>query len=294
MGNTDFELASRVDLIALEAYLRGYDEREKLFILTDFQKGFSINYCGPRNVTVESENHSSALEQPELLWAKIMSEVALGHVAGPFDHPPFKRYFCSPLGLVPKSGQLGKFRMIFDLSAGRPFSVNEHVPDEFWSVKYNDFDAAILLTQQFGEKARIGKTDLEAAFRQVPICPQDWHLLVFKAVSLAGNTCYFFDKSLLFGSAASCQIYQQISNALAWAQEQCTGKKVVNYLDDFFFADRSTAHCDNQIVLFHAMCKDIGLPVSQIKTEWAAELQVFFGSPHSRTTPADCYSSRQS
>ncbi len=270
-------LASRVDLVALEYFLRGYDSSEKNFILTGFRHGFSINYFGPRNLTVETPNHLSATDQPRLLWDKIMKEVDLGHVAGPFKYPPFEHYFCSPLGLVRKACQPGKFRMIFDLSAGKPTSVYEQVPDEYCSVQYNDFDQAITLTQQYGVAAKIGKTDLEAAFRQVLIRREDWHLLVFKAENPEGETCYFFDKSLPFGSAASCQIYQWISNALAWAQLKKTGKPVVNYLDDFFFADGDTTHCNSQIVAFHNMCEEIGLPVSQSKTEWAAVMQVFLG-----------------
>ena len=48
------------------------------------------------------------------LWNKIMKEVRVGRVAGPYETIPFENYIQSPVGLVSKSG--GKTRMIFHLS----------------------------------------------------------------------------------------------------------------------------------------------------------------------------------
>lgn len=42
----------------------------------------------------------------------------------------------SSLRLVPKAHQLGKFRLIIDLSAPQGASVNDGVPTEFCSVSY--------------------------------------------------------------------------------------------------------------------------------------------------------------
>ncbi len=114
-------------------------------------------------------------------------------------------------------------------------SVNEGTPKCYRTTKYKDFTDAVQLLQVIGPEAKLAKSDLTAAFRQTPIRPEDWHLLVFKARDPAtGKEWYFFDKCLPFGHCESCQIYQRVSNALAWATEKITQRELVNYLDDFF------------------------------------------------------------
>ncbi len=56
-----------------------------------------------------------------------------------------------------------------------------------------------------------------------------------------------------------------------------TQKKLVNYLGDFFFTDKSTVSCDTQIHTFLKVCGDIGFPVALDKTEWSSEWKVFLG-----------------
>lgn len=83
----------------------------------------------------------------------------------------------------------------------------------------------------------------------------------------SGKTWFFFDKCLPFGSAVSCQIYPKFLNALAWVVTQQTGKKFVNYLDDFFFVDKATESCNAQVKLFLDVAEHICLPVSLEKTK---------------------------
>ena len=53
------------------------------------------------------------------MWCKLMKEVGLGRVAGPFDTIPFNYFIQSPIGLVPKDGGL-ETRPIFHLSHDFP------------------------------------------------------------------------------------------------------------------------------------------------------------------------------
>jgi len=47
------------------------------------------------------------------------------------------------------------------------------------SVRYQDIDNATTRVKRFGPGALMAKTDIEAAFRLVPISPLDWELLRF-------------------------------------------------------------------------------------------------------------------
>ncbi len=269
---------SPVDFSKFDKHLRGYNECERELVVSGFKEGFRLHFEGDRHQRVEHPNMPSARKYPHVLWAKIMKEVVAGRVAGPFDECPFDSCYISPLGLVPKAGQDGEFRMIFNLSAGGNASVNGQTPQKYKTTKYKDLDAAVEMVQKIGSQARVAKADLEAAFRQTPIHPEDWSLLVFKAWDpLVQKEKYFFDKCLPFGSGESCQIYQRISNGLAWVVEKYTGSPLVNYLDDFFFGDFGLEACNSQVHTFLDVCTDIGFPVSASKTEWAAELQIFLG-----------------
>ncbi len=229
-------------------FLDGYPREDKKFIVDGFSHGFKLHYMGDKSKIREFPNMKSALLNPREIWEKIMKEVVHKRVAGPYLHPPFESYLCSPLGLIKKAGEPNKFRMIFNLSAGGEISLNGAMPKEFKITQYNDFDKVIQLLQKLGLEARLGKADLEAAFRQVPIHPDFWPVLVFKAVSPEDKEKYYFvDKCLPFGSGESCQIYQRVSNALSWAVQQQTQKENVNYLDDFLFADLGVLRSDAQI-----------------------------------------------
>ncbi len=260
-----------------QSYLKNYDEVEKQFVIQGFRDGFHLHSSIDRNIVLKHENMPSAFHYPEMVWEIITKEVHLQRVGGPFDTPPLAKYICSPLGLVPKAGQPGKFRLIFNLSAGEQ-SVNGTTAQQFRTTSYQDLDAAVELVHSLGSEARLGKADLEAAFQQTPIHPAYWSLLVFKAINPhTKNYQYFFDKCLPFGSAESCQIYQGISNALAWAVTQQTKSLLVNYLDDFLFADKGTEWCGNQLCIFRETCWNVGFPIVDDKTEWSSEWKIFLG-----------------
>ena len=115
-----------------------------------------------------------------------MSEVALGHYAGPYKEPTYEHFIQSPIGLVPKSGSKVKTRLIFHLSydfgtEDNQCSFNYHTPDEICSVKYRDLDHAVAnclrliheychQTGQSEDSCTIffAKIDLTSAFRQLP------------------------------------------------------------------------------------------------------------------------------
>ena len=198
-----------------------------------------------------------------------MKEVKLGRYAGPFyEDFPYQYFVQSPLGLVPKSG--GRTRLIFHLSYDfgdkwEEKSINYHIPEEVSRVKYKDLDHALKvcltlrqekfeqLKKRFAQLRDLGifvdcnntedegiflaKTDIEAAFRLVPVCPDQRCLLTMACKHLvSGETAYFIEKNLSFGLSKCCAIFQLFSDALCHIIEALTGCHflVTNFLDDFF------------------------------------------------------------
>lgn len=129
-------------------------------------------------------------------------------IAGPFPSPPFTQFVSSPLGDVPKS-EPEKFRVIHDLSFQKSNSVHSMIPDENTKVRYDSINDVTALLRKFGQGALITKTDIQYAFRSIPIHPDDYKLLGF---SLENK--FYYDKCLPMRASSSCPIFKFLSCVL--------------------------------------------------------------------------------
>ena len=95
----------------------GYDGEGIKFLQSGFTEGFNIGYEGPQIRQSKAKNIPFSVGNKTELWNKLIKEVKLGCVAGPFDQIPFENYIQSPIGLVPKVGaeQTNQTRLIFHL-----------------------------------------------------------------------------------------------------------------------------------------------------------------------------------
>ena len=258
-----------------------YNLIETEFVVNGFREGFTLGYHGPTDVKIKAPNLkiTPGVGSEVVLWNKVMKAVAKGRYAGPFKDIPFNSYIQSPIGLVPKDN--GKdVRLIFHLSypCGTGMSVNANTPTHLCTVKYPDFADAIRLCLDAGIGCNIGRSDVQAAFRNLGISKEFWKFLVMKAKSpFDGKTYYFFDKALPFGSSISCSHFQWVSNAIAHIVKYRTSKNLVNYLDDYLFASFMKFWCNSQIREFLKVCAEIGFPVSMEKTFWGTTVLVFLG-----------------
>ena len=84
---------------------------------------------------------------------------------------------------------------------------------------------------------------------------------------------------LAFWVSISCSLFQSVSYALKFLIEFRTKQqdKVTNYLDDFLFVAFTQMLCNYLIQEFLNLCEQIGIPISEEKTEWLAECMVFLG-----------------
>ena len=207
-----------------------------------------------------------------------MKEVQLGRYAGPFDKPPFEHFIQSPIGLVPKD-QGKKTRLIFHLSYPKNGdSINSGIPKEVTSVKYPDLKKQLNFAFWLELDCSTAKSDMSAAFRNVPLAPESWQFLVMKAEHPVTRKIYYFvDKCLPFGSSINCAIFQNFSDAVVHIVEFKSRQPNVNYLDDFFFAHLIKQLCDQQVQCFLDVCSEIQFPVALEKTFWSNTVIVFLG-----------------
>ena len=125
----------KVDVLVSKLRSAGYNEHKIQFLEKGFMSGFDVGYEGPQVRQSESENIPLRVGSKMQLWNKLMKEVELKRVAGPYskEQIPFGNFIQSPIGLVPKAGNSGKTRLIFHLSydftRNKPEkSLNFHTP----------------------------------------------------------------------------------------------------------------------------------------------------------------------
>ena len=160
----------------LKKLLLGYPKRD--YLITGFQKGFSLGYMGPRKAS-SSGNLKSCRDHPDVVMQKIATEVKAHRVKGPFPRAPFSDMKISPIGIVPKK-VAGQFRLIHHLSFPHGESVNDFIYPSFSSVQYASFDDAVDCLIKLGRHTQMAKTDIDSAFRLIPIIKTDHPLLGFK------------------------------------------------------------------------------------------------------------------
>lgn len=141
-------------------------------------------------------------------------------------------------------------------------------------MQYQSVDTAISLIQQLGPGALLAKTDIENAYKQVPIHHTDFELLGFRI----GND-YYYDKTLPFGLSYSCNLFEKFSTALQWILEhKFSVTHCVHILDDFLFiGPPNSSKCYSALMSFYKLAQDIGIPIKPSKTVLPTTTLTFWG-----------------
>ena len=257
----------------LSDLLTGYDKDEVKFLISGFELGFSLGYQGER-ISRKARNLVSCHDKPEEVQKKLQKEIALGRIAGPFVEPPFQDGFIiSPIGVVPK-GDTDQFRLIQNLSFPENCSINDGIMGEFKTVNYASIDDAISKLKINGSGAFMSKTDIDSAFRLIPVNPEDYPILGIKF-----NNRYYYDRCLPMGCSSSCHIFERFSTDVEWIATNKFGiESIIHYLDDFLIVGPANSNqCQTDLKHFLGMCERIGVPIKAEKTVQPSTVITFLG-----------------
>jgi hypothetical protein len=259
-----------IKVSALTPFLQDYPLAQ--YLILGFTHGFKLGYTGQHKAST-SPNLKSCDEDPDIVQSKLQAELNSGRVKGPFTSPPFENFRVSPIGLVPKKTP-GQFRLIHHLSYPRGNSVNDFIDPNLSSVNYSSFDDAVNKLLELGTGTLFCKTDIDSAFRLIPIHANDHHLLGFK---FRGQ--YYFDTCLPMGASSSCAIFERFSCSLQHISENILKiKHMVHILDDFLILGPANSNsCQNDLNKFLNFCSKIGVPIKEEKTENARTVIIFMG-----------------
>ena len=190
------------------------------------------------------------------------------------DFPPLPNLEVSSFGVIPKWGQVGKWRLIVDLSSPTGSSVNDGIDPEKFTLHYITVDQVIHLVSQFETGALMAKFDVEATYRNVPVHPSGRSWLGMK-----WHNRYYVDLTPPFGLLSAPFIFNAIADMVAWIlvyPYQISA--LLHYLDDFPSAGPpdSPQHAHNLCTAL-TVCKRLGLPLHPGKCEGKATVFVILG-----------------
>lgn len=261
-----------------------YPRKDTEFLINGFKYGFELGYRGPLCRQTFSRNHKLRAGNQVVLWNKIMGEVKVGRISGPYEHPPYSSFIQSPITLIPKKGTMSddpveSTRLIFDLSSPRGESLNDYTPQSLKSVEYPLFDKSVRMCIKEGKGCYLSKTDCKSAFLMLPLAPDQFKWVVMMCEHpLTGKKFYFCLKTVCFGSGTSCYLYMKLSNALAHIfRDKSNGGDISNLLDDFLTCKKDENGCNDYLRIFIGICENLNLPLSDEKTCWATQLIIFLG-----------------
>jgi len=266
---------SPIHLENWEDFLNAHpDQQYAAYIRSGLASGFRIGF-NRSAATLKSypTNHPSAMANARVVSDHIAAELQAGRLVGPLAPILCPLVKTSPLGLVPKSHQVDKWRVIVDLSFPRGASVNAGIDEDLASITYAKVDDAVQQILKLGKGAQLAKLDLKNAYRFVPIHPQDQHLL---GISWEGKT--YVDRALPFGLRSAPKIFSAVADMLAWALHWAGVPHLIHYLDDFLLlAAPSTEEGARVLALALHVFAMLGVPVSAHKTEGPATCVTFLG-----------------
>lgn len=239
------------------------------------QAVFGIGYTGQRTrqKPKRHRNLKSAIQHADVVDKKLAKECKLLRVIGPFPTlPELDGAKISPLGAVPKK-TAEDYRLIRHMSFPEGESVNDGIPPENSTVHYATIEDATKAIKAIGPAVWLAKVDVEAAFRIMPVCPDDKPLLCFH-----WRDEYYMDATLSMGCSSSCKLFESFSTALEWiAMKKLGARKVIHVIDDFLFMAATYQKCLQDKGGFEAMCAEIGVPLAPEKACGPATTLDFLG-----------------
>ena len=216
----------------------------------------------------------SALQNPSVVSEYLMAECAAGRVIGPFGQHMFPpgSIQINKFGVIPK-GTPGKWRLIVDLSAPEGSSVNDGVDTKLCSLQYVKVEDAAQEVAIQGFNAWMAKVDIQQAYRNVPIHPQDRWLL-----GMLWEGRIFIDTIMPFGLRSAPKIFTALADAVEWVLQQRGVRFVIHYLDDFFLVGGTEyAACALQLKIILDTFQELGLPIALNKLEGPSTRLTFLG-----------------
>ena len=226
-------------------------------------EGFRIGFTyHSQSLKLASRNLESAPDHPKVVREYLKTEVNMGRLIGPLDNSYKLSIHISRFGVIPKSHQVNKWRLIVDLSHPVDFSVNDGIPKCLSSIKYIIIDNAIQEILRLGRCTMLAKIDIKDAFRLLPLHPRDCHLL-----GMSWSDGIYIDTCLPFGLRSAPKLFNVMADLLAWILQQQGISELLHYLDFLAMGPPSLHTCEQNLDTIKTICTQLGVPLAVEKVE---------------------------
>ena len=254
--------------------LRHHPDREFANCITDgIQFGFRLGFDYSSPLRPAQRNMPSAAAHPEVISRYVENEISGGRIFGPFPKGEIPKLQINRMGVIPKGHTPGKWRMITDLSFPEGASVNDGIDPQLCSLQYTSVERVARAAQSLGKGALLAKLDVKAAYRLIPVHPDDRWLLGFE-----WQGSHYVDGMLPFGLRSAPIIFTAVADAMEWMFRQHGVSTIDHYLDDFIIIGPPRSRvCGHALDLILGMCEDLGVPLALDKLEGPSDCIIFLG-----------------
>lgn len=226
--------------------------------------GARIGYEGVRAGVQVYANHRSADSQPDFLERDLLDQLSHQRLNEHGRRGNLPKFFVScPIGLRDKSN--GKKRRIHDLSFPSGKSVNDHINQDWGTVRHPSLEQVLGIVASMGEGCVMLKRDFEDAYRHVPVSPIDSPLLGF-----SWRDKFYSERFLPFGLRMSGYLFNLFAELFHWILElrlQPFGAQVVHYVDDFLIILPPGTDWKSADRVYMDLASQLGLNVKLAKNE---------------------------
>ena len=256
-----------------EALAEHPDKAFTRYILDGLRHGFRVGFQCHSPLKSATSNMPSAREHPDVVQQYIMEELAKGRLLGPFQLDQLRGMHINRFGVIPKGHNSGKWRLITDLSFPEGLSVNDGIDPCLCSLKYTSVDEVAEMVGKLGRGTLLAKIDIEAAYRLIPVHPQDRAL---QAVQWNGRV--YVDPMLPFDLRSAPKIFNAVADALEWTLRRLGIVFIKHYLDDFIIAGPpGSQECQWALETLDQACSRLGVPLAEHKREGPTTCLTFLG-----------------
>ena len=243
------------------------------WLMDGLTEGFRIGFNHQQRLHSATSNMQGTSDHPEVVSAYLQSEREQQTLLGPFDRQSMLAIHVSRFGIIPKSHQPGKWRLIVDLSFPPGRSVNDGIPSELCSLSYVKLEHVVQRLVDLGPDAQMAKFDIKSAYRLIPVHPQDRYLL-----GMCWEGKLYVDASLPFGLRSAPKIFTAVADALEWIFHDHGVEDVWHYLDDYItVGPPGSSICQTNIIMMVELCKRLGVPLADEKLVDACTCLTFLG-----------------
>ena len=254
--------------------MRHSDREFVEYVLQGIQEGFRIGFNYQQYVCkLAAGNMKSASKNPGVVDKYLANEREAGSLLGPLAQKETEGVEISPFGVIPKSHQPGKWRLILGLSSPKGGSVNDGISRQLCSLSYLAVDDVAKVALQLGRGAKLAKLDIAKAYRMVPIHLDDRYLMGMK-----WQGQIYLDSALPFGLRSAPKVFNAVADGLEWVIRSRGVRFVAHYLDDFMVITKPHSdECDVALSTALSTCDNLGCPTAPEKQEGPTTCISFLG-----------------